>query len=94
MVPCLFWCPFGCLFSSAQRGIKTDGYQNSKFFEFGKLDILVPVCFGTPLGASSDFPFPATVVCQRVPVGGGPAQEAGGSLAGKGVLAGRGRGPC
>ena len=27
----LFRYPFGCLFSSAQRGIITDGFQNGKF---------------------------------------------------------------
>ena len=37
-------------FSKTQRGIKTDGYQNGKFFF--KLGSLVPVCFGTRLGVS------------------------------------------
>ena len=33
-------------------GIKTDGFQNGKFFELLKLGILGPVCFGTCLGGS------------------------------------------
>ena len=48
----LFWYPLGRPFSSTQRGVKTDGFQNGRCSEFRKLGILVPVCFDTRLGSS------------------------------------------
>ena len=38
--------------SKTQRGIKTDGFQSGKFFEFLELGNLVPFRFGTRLGVS------------------------------------------
>ena len=38
----LFWYPFGCLFRSTQRGIKTNGHQNGKSFEFENLTFWYP----------------------------------------------------
>ena len=39
-----FWYPVGCLFSSNQRGIKTDGFQNGKLSKIWRIGIFVPVC--------------------------------------------------
>ena len=54
---------YGCAdfsdFCSTQRVSKQTGYQNAKFFEFWKLDVLVSVCFGTRLGASELGPCPS-----------------------------------
>ena len=47
----LFLYPFGCLFNSTQRGIKTDGFQNDKFSELWKFGVLAPICFGIHLGS-------------------------------------------
>ena len=37
---------FGCLFSSTQKGINTDGFQNGEFFEFSKLGIMSEIGIG------------------------------------------------
>ena len=44
-----FWYPFGWFFST-QKGIKTDGFQNVKFWGLSKLAILVHRQFWYPFG--------------------------------------------